>query len=573
MTWRLAGWLFGCSVVFGGNCVVGAEPPPAERFPRAAVAADHPLASAAGVEILREGGNVVDAAVATAFALSVLRPGSSGLGGGGFFLYWDAERQQATAYDYRERAPQAATATMFEADLQAGKTDTSRVGGRAICVPGQMTGLADIHARHGRLRWSRVLEPALRLAREGVPLDAHERETQLSVLKEFEQHPDYRERFATLWTKYLNSGRPWSDEDRFHSPQAAALEVLAREGAEAFRGGALGQAVVAATQQAGGIMVEADVRASAPVVREPLRQRFRDWEIVTMPPPSSGGAALLQVLQILEAWPTEHGQPSWEKLPPADRAHVLIEAFKHAFANRAEYFGDTDFADVPLAPLLDPRYARQLARRIARECTFPPEHYGRQLLPDDGGTTHFCVMDAQGNAVACTETINTAFGSFVVDPRFGIVLNNEMEGFTTVPGQPNVFGLRQSAANVVAPGKKPLSSMTPTIVLRDGRPVLAVGASGGPRIISATTQVLLHVLLFDSPASLAVAQPRLHHQWQPDELLLEPDAVPSLAAALAGKGHPVREHTKLAVTQAIRWTVHGLEPASDPRKHGRPAGY
>jgi gamma-glutamyltranspeptidase/glutathione hydrolase len=567
-------------IVAIGVCLVGvasgwsfAQSPAPASFARGAVAADHPVASEAGVEILRRGGNVIDAAVATGFTLSVVRPASSGLGGGGFLVYWDAAAKQAVAYDYRERAPKAATADMYAADIAAGRADASQRGARAVAVPGQIVGLYEIHARHGKLSFATVLEPALRAARDGVAIDPHDREIRQSTIRSFTQHPEYREQYAALWRGYLNEGKPLGDGERFHSPQRATLEVLARDGATAFTRGELGAALVAEVRKQGGLIAADDLLAMSPVLRQPLRAKFRAFEIITMPPPSSGGVALLQVLQILEAWAKQPDHVAWESLPDAERCHILAEAFKHAFANRAEYLGDADFVDVPLKRLLDPDYAAQLAARIDRAKTFPPEHYGRQLTADDKGTTHFCVMDAQGNAVSCTETINTVYGSHVVEPKFGLVLNNEMDDFTAVPGKPNAFGLRQSAANAVAPGKKPLSSMTPTIVLRDGRPVLIVGGSGGPRIISATTQVLLHVLLFDRTANDAVERPRLHHQWQPDDLLLEAAWHPQLEGPLSAKGHKVRTARELAVTQAIRWTRDGIEPASDPRKHGRPAGY
>jgi len=551
-----------------GGCAAGlADEPPV--YPQGAVAADHPLASAAGVAILQRGGNVIDAAVATAVTLSVVRPASSGLGGGGFLVFWDAEKQQPFAYDYRERAPQAATADMYAND----SADASRHGAKAIAVPGEIVGLCEIQAKHGMLTLADVLEPALQLARDGFAIDVHEGEIQQSLLREFAKHQEYTERYAALWRGYLNSGQPWREGDRFFSPQRPALELLAKEGAAAFTAGELGRAIVAEIQQRGGIVEVADLQAMSPVAREPLRIRFRDYDVITMPPPSSGGVSLIQVVQMLEAWSRKRGHAPYEKLPEADRAHVLVEAFKHAFANRAEYLGDADFETVPLKLLLSPDYAGYLANKIDLTKTFPPEHYGRNLVGDDGGTSHFCVMDARGNAVACTETINLTYGSYVVEPKFGIVLNNEMDDFTAQPGKPNAFGLRQSAANAVAPGKKPLSSMTPTIVLKDGRPVLIVGASGGPRIISATTQVLLNVLLLGDSANAAVQRPRLHHQWLPDEIAIEARLHRDLASALGAKGHTLRESRELGVSQAIHWTAAGIEPASDPRKHGRPAGY
>jgi gamma-glutamyltranspeptidase/glutathione hydrolase len=541
-----------------------------QTYQHGAVAADHPLASAAGVEILQRGGNVIDAAVATAVTLSVVRPASSGLGGGGFLVFWDAEQQQSVAYDYRERAPKAATADMYQ---NAGADDASRHGGKAVAVPGDIVGLCEIQAKHGRLKLADVLEPALKLATDGFPVDVHERETQQSVLKEFAKHADYSERYAALWRGYLNGGQPWRDGARFFSPQRPALELLAKDGAAAFTNGPLGTAIVEEVKQRGGLMTVADLTAMSPVKRQPLRVRFRDYEILTMPPPSSGGVSLIQIVQMLDAWSKQPGHTPYEQLSETDRAHVLVETFKHAFANRAEYLGDADFEKVPLNLLLSPDYASHLARKIDLTKTFPPEHYGRNLVGDDAGTSHFCIMDAAGNAVACTETINLTYGSFVVEPKFGIVLNNEMDDFTALPGKPNTFGLRQSAANAIAPGKKPLSSMTPTIVLKDGRPVLIAGASGGPRIITATTQVLLNVLLFDDSANRAVQKPRLHHQWMPDEITLESSLHRTFTASLTSKGHQVRESRELGVTQAILWTPAGIEPASDPRKHGRPAGY
>ena len=564
--------LCSATLILIGQIMFAADNSASQVYQKHAVATDHPLASAAGAEILERGGNVIDATVATALTLSVVRPASSGLGGGGFLVYWDAEQKQAVAYDYRERAPKAAMADMYQADLAAGNADASQHGARAVAVPGEIVGLHEIHAKHGRLAWATVLEPALRLARDGVPVDAHDRETQQAVLKEFAKHPERRERFAALWRGYLNEGKPWREEDRFYSPQRPALEILSREGASAFTTGALGKAIVDEVTKQGGLMTSEDLTAIAPVRRAPLHARFRDFEIITMPPPSSGGVALIQVLQMLDAWSSLPDHPQWETLPDGDRAQVLTEAFKHAFANRAEYLGDADFVPVPVKPMLNRDYAISLAKKIDLQRTLSAEEYGRHLLKDDHGTSHFCVMDAAGNAVACTETINLTYGSYVVEPKFGIVLNNEMDDFTALPGKPNAFGLRQSEANAIAPGKKPLSSMTPTIVLKDGRPVLIVGASGGPRIISATTQVLLDVLLFYRSATDAVQRPRLHHQWQPDELLMEPGLFRTLAESLRAKGHQTRESRGLAVTQAIRWTTKGIEPASDPRKHGRPAG-
>lgn len=567
LAFRVVAWAWVCcSVDFTQPAVAG------PRYSQGAVAADHPLASAAGVEILQQGGNVIDAAVATAFTLSVLRPESSGLGGGGFLVHWDAAAQSATAWDYRERAPLAATADMYSQAQQRGVQEPSVHGPLAVAVPGQIPGLCEIHRRHGKLPLAQVLAPALRYATAGVPVDPFARQTQLGLIRRFRAHPEFATTYAELWRKYLNSGIPWGDEDRWFSPQRPALQWLAELGPAAFTQGPIGQALVNFHREQGGLLTAADLEQMAPVLRQPLRSRFGEFEILTMPPPSSGGIAVLETLQILSAWEQQPGKTPWKALPQADRVHVLVEALKHAFADRAESLGDADFVAVPVDRLLSREYAETLARKISLEQTLPADAYGRLQIPDDAGTTHFCVMDAAGNAVACTETINTTFGSYLVEPITGIVLNNEMDDFTAIPGEANAFGLRQSAANQIAPRKKPLSSMTPTIVLKDGRVVAIAGASGGPRIITATLQVLLQMLVWDTTAEVAVNSPRLHHQWQPDELLVEtawsdPDSL------FTTRGHRVRRTNGLAASQALRWTPAGLEPASDPRKHGRPAGY
>lgn len=569
-------WFAGViAVVFSGYChvVLAQTEVPLERYQRGAVAADHVDASAAGVEILRQGGNVIDAAVATSFALSVVRPASSGLGGGGFLLYWDAEKQAATAFDYRERAPLAATADMFSQLPENLRDRASREGILAAAVPGEIVGLCTIHAKHGRLPLATVLAPALRLATDGVLIDEHDISIQRGILTDWAKHPERKTQYALLWECYLNNGVPWKRGDRFFSPQRPAIESLIKDGIASAKNGEIAQAILVESQRRGGILSVEDLQHMEPAVRQPLRSKFRNFEVVTMPPPSSGGIALLQTLHMLEAWEQRPGFQPFEKLSEADRRHLFIEVQKHAFADRAEYLGDADFVPVPTEKMLSRKYAARLVEKIDLSRTKPMDAYGRAFLPDDAGTTHFCVMDDRGNAVACTETINTTFGSLVVEPKFGIVLNNEMDDFTALPGQPNAFGLRQSAANAVAPGKKPLSSMTPTIVLIDGRPHFIAGASGGPRIISATTQVLLQMMLFDQSAQAAVSARRLHHQWQPDELLLEQPLYRDWQSAMQQRGHVVKSASSLAVSQAIRWTEAGIEAGSDPRKHGQPRGW
>lgn len=546
-------------------------------YENAVVAADHPLASEAGVEILRQGGNVVDAAVATAFTLSVVRPYSAGLGGGGFMVIWHADEQQAVALDYRERAPRKAARDMYidPDDPSQGRDRLSRRGHLAVAVPGEVAGLCHAVEHYGRLDLETVMQPALRLAREGFAVDEHTRKMQKAVLARFSNNPDYRERYKTLYRQYLNGGRPWQPGDRVRSPQLRVLRRIAEKGADGFYEGPVAEALVGEMHRGGGLITEKDLASMQTVVREPVRGEWKSYEILGMPPPSSGGVALLEMLNILSVYEDEHPGHALRQLEhnSPDYVHLLTEAMKHAFADRAEYLGDADFADVPVERLVSRRHAEMLAGRIDIDATKPQDAYGRFAASDDGGTTHFSIVDADGNAVACTETINTLYGSWVVVPEFGVVLNNEMADFSTVPGEPNVFGLIQSEANAVGPRKKPLSSMSPTIVLREGKAVHALGASGGPRIISSTLQVLFNLTLFDMTPAEAVERPRFHHQWVPNELFVEKPLIEDIRKPLHGRGHTVERRNNLSATQAASRTGEGLRGAADPRKHGRAAGY
>ena len=542
-------------------------------YRNAVVAADHALASQAGLEMLKAGGNVVDAAVATSFALSVVRPASCGIGGGGFMVVWDAEKQESVALDYRERAPLRATRNMYVEANKRG-TKTSEYGHLAIGVPGTVAGLCFAAKHHGSLPLAKLLEPAIRLARDGVPIDQNERNVQKSVLAAFEKMPGAKTKYANLIKGYLNAGKPWTDEDRFRSPQLAALELIAKDGVDAYYKGPIRDAIVTESRRGGGILSLDDFKDAQPVVRKPLVGSFDEFRILTMPPPSSGGVAIIQILNFLDEWESQHPGNRIEDLVrnSPEFAHLLIEAMKHAFADRAEYLGDMDFADVPVDRLMRRDYAKGLLAKFDPTQTKPKDVYGRFAPIEDSGTSHISVIDKHGNAVACTETINTSFGSKVVEPRFGIVLNNQMDDFVAVPGQPNVFGLIQSAANAVEPRKKPLSSMSPTIVLEDGKARFVAGASGGPRIISATLQVLLNQMRFGMTPAQAVAYPRVHHQWLPNVLNVENGVGLGLREGLKRRGHSVVQKS-VGVSQSVSRSKEGLRGASDPRKYGRPAGY
>ncbi len=591
----LLGLLGGCATGAGGYTSV---------YRHEAVAADHALASRVGAQVLARGGNAVDAAVATAFALSVVRPYSCGIGGGGFMIvHLQDDPRFGTldvAIDARETAPAGVGADFYET---MGDPLASRFGGSAVGVPGAVAGLLHALETYGTMDRADVLAGAIALAEHGFLADAHYVHSAHELIRRFEEHPDWKERFAFVWERYLLRGTV-REGDRIRMPeQARALRLIAQQGGRAFYEGAIAEAIVRSVRDAGGVMTRDDLRAYRAREVEPLRFAFAGYELIGMPPPSSGGIAMAQILGLLERWGIRgvYADPSpadidWQ----AERIALLAEAFRHAFSDRARFLGDPAFVDVPVDALLDPAYLDLLATRRMGHGAHGPEDYGRlgleregliAPLVDDAGTSHFNVVDRWGNAVACTQTINTEFGSLVAVPGFGFCLNNEMDDFTTVRGRANAYGLIQSDLNLPAPGKRPLSSMSPTIVLdAQGRVYALAGASGGPRIITGTTQVLLPMLLIgdrspEGSAGRAVVWPRVHHQWLPDVLRLQsedptspliderplfPDLVGDRLRAMGYSIEPI-EH--VANVQAIRRRANGAwEAASDPNKGGRPAG-
>ncbi|MGD9689755.1 MAG: gamma-glutamyltransferase [Phycisphaerales bacterium] len=582
---------------FSVSCALSqtiAEPPPAASvFEQHAVAADHPLASQAGAEMLARGGNAVDAAVATSFALSVVRPFSCGIGGGGFMVVYLREHPRMrieagglrAALNYRETAPAAVTPDYFEklAGDARGRS-ASAIGAKAVGVPGTVAGLLEALHRWGTLDRATVMAPAIRLAREGFAVDDAYARAARAAIDGFNEHPDRKSRFTFTWRRFLGEGAVKPGDVIRLPEQADTLDAIARDGRDAFYAGAIARAIVAAIASdadGGGALTLADLAGYAPADAEPLTFTFRSRTFLGMPPPSSGGVCMAQTLGILErtalAPQIEHG------LSPG-YLHFLVESFKHAFADRARWLGDPAFVDVPLARMLDPQNLTALAGGITlgrvRGAYGTPDPEPRVPPDDDGGTSHLCVLDARGNAVACTETINLEFGSLLA--AGGFCLNNEMDDFTTIRGEANAFGLRQSDANLPAPGKRPLSSMSPTIVLDAGDPPrveLVAGASGGPRIITATTQAILNAILFGKDAGAAVAFPRVHHQWMPN--VLECDAEYSemrwkgvrFVDWLRKQRHEIKRATRDAAVQLIHARGPGvIEAASDPRKGGAPAG-
>ncbi len=556
-----------------GGAVHAAAPLPVTSD-RALVVSPHPVVSAAGVEILSKGGNVVDAAVAAAFALAVAQPQSTGIGGGGFLLIRLADGR-AFAIDARETAPAAATPDLYTRPGVSG--DASLAGGLAVATPGLVAGLALAQGAHGTLPLARVLEPAIRLAEQGYEVGAY----QARFIEEMRKR-GVGARFPELARIHFQAG-PTTARTLLVQPElAGTLRAIAALGPPAFYEGPVAEAIAKAAQEHGGILTAGDLARYRPVVREPLRVRYRGFEMLAFPPPSSGGVTLLEILNVLEGFDLRAlGAGSSAAI------HRIAEAMKLAFADRAVYLGDPDFSELPVAALLDPAYAAGLRARINpawwRRAPWSWGQGERAIrvagpgpVAEDAGTAHLSVADAAGNAVAITETINTPYGSLVMVPGTGVLLNNQMDDFATRPGQPNAFGLiAHAGANGVAADKRPLSSMAPLIVLADGKLRFVAGSNGGPRIITTTLLALLNHLEFGMDVAEAVAAPRFHQQWQPDELLLEAGISADVADALDARGHTVKRVDDLGGgVEAIAFdpATGLLSGGVDPRRDGLAAG-
>jgi gamma-glutamyltranspeptidase/glutathione hydrolase len=539
----------------------------------AIVVSPHPAVSEAGRELLRAGGNAVDAAVAAAFALAVAQPQSTGIGGGGFLLIRLADGR-AFAIDARETAPAAATPDLY---TRPGVPEqASLVGGLAVGTPGLVAGLALAQERFGSRPLAEVMAPAIRLAAEGYEIGAY----QANFIEGMRSRAPLA-RFPETARIHFPPGPVHARTRLVQADLARTLRAIALQGPRAFYEGPVAEAIAKAVQEAGGILSAQDLAGYRPVLREPLAGRFRGFDVLAFPPPSSGGVTLLETLNVLEGF-------ELARLGAGSSAaiHRIAEALKLAFADRAVYLGDPDFAALPVARLLDPAYAARLRARInPPRWKRAPWTWGRDevairvtgpgLPPADAGTAHLSVADASGNAVAITETINTPWGSWVTAPGTGVLLNDEMDDFATRPGQPNAFGLVAVAgANGVAAGKRPLSSMSPVIVLEHGRLRFVAGSNGGPRIITSTLLALLNHLEFGMDVAEAVAAPRFHHQWLPDELLLEAGNPADVVDALRARGHTVRLVDDLGGgVEAIAFDPQTgvLSAAPDPRRDGAAA--
>ncbi len=543
-------------------------------YRHAAVAADHLLASRAGLQMLQMGGNAVDAAVAASFCLSVVRPFSCGIGGGGFMIVHvpakGGQPAKSIALNYRETCPNAVGPDFYATldDKQA-----SEYGCRASGVPGTVAGLSLALRSYGTLDLKTVLAPAIRAAEDGFVADQALVNATRQVGQLIKRRPELAAALGPIWTDLCSNGQVQVGDVVRNPDQAKALRLIARHGPRAFYKGEIAIAIDRTMREQDGTLTLTDLRDYRVREVQPLQGEFRQWQILSMPPPSSGGIAMQQVFGILDRRAADLDAASQNS---ADYVHLTAEAMKNAFADRSRWLADSAFVDVPVSQLLSPAYLDERAASMSMYCTRDLPLYGTMVLIQDGGTSHFCVLDANGMAVACTETINLEFGSLVCVPGFGFCLNNEMDDFTTVPGQANAFGLIQSDRNLPQPGKRPLSSMSPTIVLKDGRAVMIAGGSGGPKIISATTQCMLNVMLFGMTPEQAVNAPRFHHQWMPTTLLVDRSWTDAATLdELRRRGHEIGTLTGEAVVQMIAVDPNDgtIRAACDPRKGGKPAGY
>jgi gamma-glutamyltranspeptidase/glutathione hydrolase len=538
------------------------------------VASVHELASRAGVEIMQAGGNAVDAAVATGFVLSVVHPQAGNLGGGGFMLIRMAEG--ATHFvDYREKAPAVATANMYLDAHGEVMPEASTMGYKAISVPGSVAGMVHAERKYGKLSLAKVMAPAIKLAYEGFPLV-------------WEDAQDLQDKDLAKFTEsrrvFQRDGNYYKPGEIFRQPDLARTLQRISEKPDDFYHGALARELAASLEKGGALITAEDLANYEVKEREPIRGTYRGYEVIGAPPPSSGGIMLIEILNILEGFNlSKLGNRS------AEAMHLTLEAFRRAYFDRAEFLGDPDFSKIPVAQLLDKKYGAawresidpdhaSRSKDLQRPTVFSQlEQYSRlQPIHEPEHTTHYSVVDSDGNAVAVTTTLNDSFGSRVTAEGLGFLMNDEMDDFAAKPGVPNMFGLVQGPANAVGPGKRPLSSMAPTIVLRDGKLFLVLGSPGGARIISTVANILMGVVDYGLDIQRAVNAPRFHNQWLPESSQVEPGVSPDTLALLRRMGHTVEEENSYwsdGECIAIDWKTGERLGASDGRNNGKPVGY
>src|SRR4051812_23703683 len=527
------------------------------------VVAQERLAAQVGADILRQGGNAVDAAVATGFALAVTYPRAGNIGGGGFMVIHSAGRNEDAAIDYRETGPAAITRDIFLGPDGKPDSDKSRNSALGIGVPGTVAGLALAWEKYGsgRFTLAKILTPAIELARDGFVAADDMADTLSDMYRRMGRWPNSAKAFSR------SDGTPLQEGDRLiQSDLAATLSAIAEQGPRGFYEGPVAERLAKAVRNGGGIMTVDDLKSYQAVIRSPVRGSYRGYDIVSMPLPSSGGTVLLQSLNILEGFPMAD-----MKQGSAPSLHVMIEAMKRAYADRARYLGDPAFVNAPVNVLLTKEYAARLRAGIDPARATPAGDVVAVSPREGSNTTHYSVVDSSGNAVSNTYTLNFPYGVGLVAEGTGVLLNNELDDFTAAVGASNAFGLVGFEANLPGPGKRPLSSMSPTIVLKDGKPVLVTGSPGGSRIISAVLQVVIDVVDYKMDVAAAVAAPRIHHQWMPDEVRIERGFPSDVLAGLQARGHRTVEPMGQTSANTILVTSSGLLGAPDPPTRGAEA--
>jgi gamma-glutamyltranspeptidase / glutathione hydrolase len=531
------------------------------------VVAQEQRAARIGIEILDRGGNAVDAAVAVGFALAVTYPRAGNIGGGGFMVIHLAKTGEDVAIDYRETAPAAATETMFLDANGEADPKKSRDSALSIGVPGTVAGLALAHAKYGsgNLPLAELIAPAITLARNGVEILDDIADSLPLAQARIARWPSSAPVFLNTDGTVMMPG-----QDLLQPDLAITLRAIASDGPKGFYEGPVAEKIVAAVRKAGGIMTTEDLKNYQAILRPPVRGNYRGYEIVSMPPPSSGGVHLIEMLNILEGYDIAAlGAATPQTL------HVMIEAMKRAYADRAAFLGDPEAVKIPINGLVSKKYAASLRATIGDKATPAIDiKAGKPDIYEGDNTTHFSVIDRDGNAVSNTYTLNFSYGLGLVAEGTGVLLNNELDDFTAKPGAANAYGLIGYKTNLPGPGKRPLSSMAPTIVLKDGKPVLITGSPGGSRIISTVLQVIVNAIDFHMPVDAAVSAPRLHHQWQPDEVIVEPGMAPEVLDALTKRGHKLAPTPPLTAANSIAVTADGYVGAADRRTRGSlAAGY
>jgi gamma-glutamyltranspeptidase/glutathione hydrolase len=538
----------------GAHSVPAVEPVAARN---GMVVSQHYLATEAGLQVLKEGGNAVDAAVTVGFVEAVVLPAAGNLGGGGFMLAHLAEKDSVIAIDFREKAPAAATRDMFLDSSGNPDPEQSQYSYRAAGVPGTVAGLALALERYGTIPLTRALKPAIELAEKGFRVDSYLHGSLVSAKRRMEACP------ASMAIFFKPDGSPWEIGERLvQKDLARSLRKIEKLGPRAFYQGSIAEKIASDMAAHGGLITREDLASYRPAVRKPVRGTYRGYEIVSMPPPSSGGVHLIQMLNLLEGWPAGlfgHNTP--------ETIGLMAECMKRAYADRSLHLGDPDFVKVPVDGLTSKRYADALRAAITQGKATP----SADIRPGNPGpyesaqTTHYSTADRFGNAVAVTYTLNFSYGAGLTAAGTGILLNDEMDDFSAKPGTPNGFGLLGGDANAIEPNKRMLSSMTPTIVLKDGEVFLVTGSPGGSRIITTTLQILLNVIDHGMNIADATNAPRVHHQWMPDELVVEKVLDESMIQKLAAMGYTVKTVGSIGCTQSIMRVGGMLYGAADMR--------